>query len=141
MVEVFKYELSHWYPHMKPRDIEIWERFIKAYPDAYIDCQYDFHVGDAPAFDTAVEGIDNANQHMLYQLKIDVVGRKSSGLDIIEVKPDAGPSSIGQVQGYRALYVRDERPAVNVGTVIITDNEKPNMRYLCSAQGVTLYIV
>lgn len=141
MLEVFKYELTHKYPHMKPRDIEIWERFIVAYPDAYIDCQYDFHVGDSPSFDTTVEGIDNANQHMLYQLKIDVIGRKSNGLDIIEVKPDAGPSSIGQVQGYRTLYVRDERPTQNVNVVIITNVEKPNMRYLCSQHGVTLYVV
>lgn len=141
MVELFKYELSHWYPHMKPRDIEIWERFIQAYPDAYTQCQYDFHVGDAPEFDTAVEGIDNANQHMLYQLKIDVVGYKSSGIDIIEVKPDAGPSSIGQVQGYRTLYVRDEKPTQNVGVVIVSNVEKPNMRYLCAQAGVSLFIV
>lgn len=138
---MFKYGRSPFYPHMKPRDIEIWERFIDAYPDAYIECQYDFHVGDAPAFDTTVEGIADANQHMLYQLKIDVVGYKSNSRDIIEVKPDASPASIGQLIGYRTLYVRDEKPSQNVGTVLITNVERPNMRYLCAQNGVTLYVV
>ena len=49
MVELFKYGKGYWYPHMKPRDIEIWERFMLAYPDAYEQCQYDFAVGDIPA--------------------------------------------------------------------------------------------
>ena len=141
MREIFKYEKSNWYPHMKPRDVEIWERFISQYPDKYKQVQYDFHVGDKPDFDTTMDDGTDANQHMLYQLKIDVVAFEGNNIEIIEVKPDASPSTIGQVQGYRTLYIRDEKPKNNVSLAIVTNVERPNMRYLCQQAGVKLYIV
>lgn len=141
MIESFKFEKGYWYPHMKPRDIAIWERFIAANPEAYDTCQYDFHVGDSPTFDTTMDDGSNKNQHMLYQLKIDAIGNKGGKLDIIEVKPAAGPSTIGQVQGYRHLYIRDEKASGNIGIVIVTDEEKLNMRFLCEAAGVKLIVV
>lgn len=141
MREVFEYEIRDWYPHMKPRDKEIWDRFIAKHPDAYLECQYDFHVGDPPPFNTLMDDDEDLNQDALYRLKIDVIGHKPDQVDIIEVKPDAGPSTIGQVKGYKALFVRDEQPGGKVGMVIVTDKERPNMAYLCKVEGVRLVIV
>ncbi len=141
MREVFKYEKGYWYPHMKPRDVEIWERFIAKFPDAYKSCRYDFAVGDTPPFSTDMDHGNGANMDELYKLKIDVVAQDDIGLDIIEIKPSAGASTIGQVKGYKALFIRDENPSENVGMCIITDEEKPNMRYLCELEGVKLYVV
>ena len=141
MLDFFKYEQGIWYPHMKPRDIEIWERFIEKYPEAYANCQYDFHVGDAPEWLKGETAKDTKNQHMLYQLKIDVLGYKDSHIDLIEVKPNAGPASIGQVLGYKMLYERDEKPLLPVFPVIVTNELKLNMDFLCNEQGVKLYVV
>jgi len=141
MIDLFKYELRTNYPHMKPRDVAIYERFVIKYPELYKEVQYDFHVGDKPEFDTSIEGIADAKQYMLYQLKIDVLGHTDNRIDILEIKPSAGPATIGQVQGYKALYLRDEKPNKNVGMVIVTNEEKLNMRFLCQQAGVTLYIV
>lgn len=141
MLELFKYELRPKYPHMKPYDVAIWERFILKYPDLYKEVQYDYHVGDPPEFSKELGDVTEDNQHMLYQLKIDVLGHNPGKIDIIEVKPNAAPASIGQVQSYRTLFVRDEKPAGTIGTVIVTDNERLNMRYLCQQAGVTLYVV
>ena len=141
MRELFKYGPQNWYPHMKPRDIEIWERFIKAYPDAFENVQYDFHVGDPPPFNTLMDDDTDRNQDQLYRLKIDVIGHAPGRIDIIEVKPDAGPSTIGQINGYKMLYVRDEEPKENIGQIIITDKERPNMAYLCEKGGIQLFVV
>lgn len=126
---------------MNFRDKEIWERFIDKYPDAYKEAQYDFHIGDGPKFNTLLDDETDTNQDMLYRLRIDVVGFSGNSIDIIEIKPDAGPSTIGQVIGYRKLYNRDEEPKVPVNTVIVTDKEKPNMAWLCKDSGVRLIIV
>lgn len=141
MLDVFKYEKGNWYPHMKPRDVEIWERFIDKYPEMYSLCQYDFTVGDPPAFNTKWDDGTDKNQAELYRLKIDVLAHTPDRIDVIEVKPDANASTIGQVKGYRTLYIRDEKPTKKVGMVIVTNNEKLNMRYLCEAEGVKLFIV
>lgn len=141
MREIFKYEKGKWYPHMKPRDIAIWERFIDKYPNEYQNCQYDFHVGDPPPFNTLTDDEQDWNQDALYRLKIDVVGFTKDYIDIVEVKPDAGPSTIGQVKSYRTLYIRDEEPQIPINMVIITDKERPNMAFLCKQEGVKLVIV
>lgn len=141
MRDMFKYELRAKYPHMKPRDIGIWERFVVKYPNAYQAVQYDFHVGDPPSFNPLYDDGTDKNQDALYRLKIDVVGFAGNDIDIIELKPSAGPSTIGQVKGYKTLYERDEAPKEPVNVVILTDVENPNMAYLCKSEGVKLIIV
>lgn len=140
-VDFFKYEKGYWYPHMKPRDIEIWERFIAKYPDAYEKCQYDFAVGDVPPFIASASSREGQAMGELYKLKIDVLGYKGDTIDLIEVKPDAGASSIGQVLGYVELYKRDVKPTQAIRPVIVTSSLRTNMEFLTAQQGVKLFIV
>lgn len=141
MRDIFPYAKLRKYPHMKPLDVAIWERFIEKYPDMYTEVQYDFNVGDPPPFNTLNHDGEDLNQDMLYRLKIDVVGRNADGIDIIEIKPNANASTIGQVQGYKALYKRDEEPKEPVRMVIITDRKNPNFEFLCEHTGVVYYEV
>lgn len=141
MRDIFKYEKRHHYPHMKPRDIEIWERFLVAYPKEYQAVQYDFHVGDPPGFNPLYDDGTDKNQDALYRLKIDVIGHRGNALDIVELKPDAGPSAIGQVTAYKTLYLRDEAPKLPVNVVIVTNVLRPNMADLCISAGITLIVV
>jgi hypothetical protein len=141
MIDVFKYEKRYKYAHMKPADIAIWERFIEAYPQAYDTVQYDFNVGDPPPFNPLLDDGTDLNQDALYRLKIDVVGHNTNRLDIIELKPNAGPSTIGQIKGYKTLFLRDEKPTKAVSMVIITNVLRPNMQYLCESEGVKIVVV
>lgn len=126
---------------MKPADVAIWERFIAKYPSAYEYCQYDFNVGDPPPFNPMNDDGEDLNQDTLYRLKIDVVARKGKEIDLIELKPKAGPSSIGQIRGYRHLYIRDELPTEKINMVIITDQLMPNMEYIAKTEGVQIVII
>ena len=141
MRDIFKYEKRYKYPHMKPFDREIWERFIEKFPDAYDTCQYDFNVGDAPPFNPMGDNDEDLNQDALYRLKIDVIGHKNGKIDIIELKPKAGPSTIGQVKGYQHLYMRDEESKITPGLIIITDQLMPNMDFLAKQEGVKIIVV
>jgi len=140
-VEIFKYGKRFGYPHMKPRDIAIWERFIDKYPELYSQCQYDFAIGDIPQFMEQTSSPQGQAMRELYKLKIDVLGYKDDTIDLIEVKPEAGPSTIGQLLGYVSLYERDEKPSKPVRPIIITDMLRPNMEFLTQQQGVTLFVV
>ncbi len=139
--DFFTYEKRYWYPHMKPRDIEIWERFIAKYPDAYEKCQYDFAIGDIPPFMEQTSSPQGQAMRELYKLKIDVLGYKGDTIDLIEVKPDAGASSIGQLLGYVSLYKRDVNPTATIRPVIVTSSLRTNMDFLTQQQGVTLFVV
>lgn len=141
MIEIFKYEKRYKYPHMSRLDTEIWNRFLNKYPLAYDTCQYDFHVGDTAPFNTLMDDGEDQNQDKLYRFRIDVVGKKGDNIDIIEIKPNARLTALGEVENYKILYERDEEISSKVNMVIITDKEMPNMDYLCKAKGIKLIVV
>ena len=141
MVDFFAYKKGYWYPHMKPRDVEIWERFIDKFPDAYEKCQYDFGVGDIPAFIANASSIEGQKMAELYKLKIDVLAYKGDTIDLIEVKPRASAAVLGQVTSYVHLYERDEKPTLKVRPVILTDELLPNMELLSKVNGVEIIVV
>lgn len=136
----YKYGMRSWYPHMAPADREIWERFIDKYPDAYECVQYDFWVGSPPPFNPIVNEETEGSADGLYRRKIDVVGHKAGRIDIIELKPNAGLSAIGQVKGYVRLYIRDEIPKVRPEPVIITDRVAQDVLEVATAEGVRIDI-
>lgn len=141
MRDIFKFEKRTDYPHMSVADTEIWNRFIDQYSNIFSSVQYDFHVGDAPPFNTLMDDDTDLNQDMLYRKRIDVIGFDKDRINIIEVKPRATPSTIGQVLSYKMLYDRDEEPTQDTAAVIITDVETPSMAWLCKRQGVYLIVV
>lgn len=141
MTETFSYEKRYWYPHMKPLDQAIWERFISQFPDVYDHVQYDVPVGEVPEHATLPVSDLGGTAEMLYKRKIDVVGFKGDQIDIIELKPSAGLSAIGQVNGYRALYIRDYSPSVVPKAIIITDSVDPDAGHVAHLQGVQIVVV
>lgn len=141
MPETFPFEKRYWYPHMMPYDVAIWERFIEKYPDAYDFVSYDVKVGSGPAHDTVVNPETGGDSINLYKRKIDVVGYKGERIDIIELKPRAGSSALGQVAGYGVLYKKDYTPPTEPNLVVITDQLGTDMDTLSSSMGVKLIVV
>ena len=125
---------------MKPGDISIWERFIRANPTAYDFVYYDFWVGSPPPFNPIVNDETEGSADGLYRRKIDVVAHRGSSIDIIELKPRAGMSAIGQVKGYVSLYVRDERPLTMPRAIIITDQLSDDVRHVSVEQRVIIIV-
>jgi hypothetical protein len=138
MTENYKYEKRYKYPHLKPNDIAIWERFIDSNPTAFDTVQYDFNVGDPPPFNPLMQDGEDLNQDALYRFKIDVIGHKKDSITLIELKKDAGASSIGQIKSYKTLYIRDEQPKKPINMWIITNIIRQNMVYLCKQENVKL---
>lgn len=117
----FPPELLRKYPHMFPNDIIIWERFLLKHANEFTGFDYDIKVGSVPKFPDGLDtGIYKAGE-ILWKKRIDAVGHKADELIIIEVKPNAGPSAIGQVLGYVQLYRDEIKPAQKVSGMIVTD--------------------
>lgn len=129
------------YPHMRPQDVAIWERFIEKYPDAYDTCEYDVAVGEGPDFSPIVNHATGGSDHKLYQKKIDVIGHKGTHLDIIEVKPNAGLGAFGQVLSYEILYLEHIDANAATDCVILTDRLAPDMAHLADQHQVRIVVV
>ena len=117
------------YPHMKPADVEIWERFVDARRDVFDRVDYDFHVGDGADFLPTNNDTPDGRENRLYQRKIDVVGYKGNAVTLIEVKPIADMATLGQILTYRDLFVQlqdaNQDPTMMVVTGKIVNEMKP----------------
>ncbi len=127
------------YPHLEPLDTAIWNAWLDTTPwppDALV--AYDVHVGTVA---TVPEGTPENYRRMvehLSTLRIDVVMLRPGQTLVIEIKPSASLSAIGQALGYchlfHAKFPHWERPV----PTILTDLPKPDTPALCAALQVKL---
>jgi len=92
---------------MMQDEVEIWERFIKNNPGFFITCDYDFRVGDGVALDEDWEDNIKRMATMISQKRIDVLGWVGESPTIVELKRRVGLNTLGQILGYKTLFIKD----------------------------------
>ncbi len=136
-----KYKKFSFYPNVRAAETLIWDRFIDKFPDAYDSVDYNVKVGEGADIPEGTQPNIAGGFKQLTQHKIDVVGHKDGKVEIIELKPYAGATAVGQVIGYRDLYVHHIDPTAKPSLAIITDTERPDTKLICQKQGIKLIIV
>ena len=136
-----KYEKLTWYPHLSPVEAAIWDRFIDSHPTEYGFVEYDVKIGPIPDFVADHEDAAMQKQAPLYQYKIDVIGHNTGVLDIIELKQRADFKTIGQVEGYCDLYIKEFSPTTKPRCVIIAEIVAPALVAHAASKGIQLYLV
>ena len=136
----FKYEKLAKYPHLRPEETKIWERFIKNNPNFFDEVMYDVRVGEGREYpESEMPQVKEAMEY-LSKKRIDVVGFISDEIYVIEIKPKANLSAVGQALGLAELF-REVTPLwKRVIPTIITDQILPDMEALCSKMGVRLLL-
>lgn len=129
------------YPHLSQAETLIWNRFIQSYPDFCDRADYDIIVGEGPGPQKDLKEEWQRNAEYLGSYKIDAVGFKNATRYVFEVKRRAGPSALGQVIAYMALYQELVGPEVEVEPVLITDVERPDIRKLCAEHDIDYYVI
>jgi hypothetical protein len=126
---------------MLPADVAVWERFLKLYPHMFDSFDYDVHVGGD--VERKEEWSDETFKmwSAISSKRIDVVGYKEGEVWIIEVKPEAGLTALGQLVGYKQLYIRDFKPVVKVECALVCFNMAPEERELLETQGFHYFVV
>lgn len=129
------------YPHMFPEDIAIWERFLEDFASTYKGFDYDVKVGTGIPPHRYITPNYNHMTDILSKYRIDAVGYKDSLIEIIEVKPMASTTAIGQVVTYLELYKRDFNPSLPVKGVIVTDWYIEDIDDLTNRLGIDYYVL
>ena len=139
-MEKVPYEKLLRYPHLRAEESKIWDRFIEKNPQFFKEVIYDARVGEGRDYSDYPEDKIREDLEHLSKKRIDVVGFQKDDILVIEVKPRASLSAIGQAIGLADLY-RAEAPAdKRVMPAIITDETLPDMPELCRRMGVKLFL-
>jgi len=129
------------YPHMLPVEAEIWDKFLKIRQPPFESLEYDVHVGDVPPIPETLPEYLRGMFQSVYSKRIDVVAHDPDVIYVIEVKPRAGLSALGQCLAYKYLYERDFKPDKPVQMRIVCEREEPNIREIAEQQGVYIWKV
>lgn len=129
------------YQHMSYRDMAVWERFLDQYAGQVDAVAYDVALGGIEADPN--DGTPAMRQAWRYStaIKVDAVAIDGNLAVVIEVKPRAGPSAIGQALCGATLFELDNPAGYEVQPAVVTDAASPDVRYLCERLGVELYEV
>lgn len=151
------------FPGMAPREILIWRAWLALHQKDYIGFHYNVRIGngsdpgETPPEEyinlmTGVYKLDRAtavSQWPTYreqyirntQKRIDAVGTKQTGQEIIEVKDRATASSMSQLLTYKALWPITF-PSVPVpALVLVTNRVSADMPLVLQASGIRLDLV
>jgi len=129
------------YPHMKPREVEIWKKYLRAYGERFEYYDYDLHVGEGCG---PVPGLSEKYQDMakrLSQKRIDVVGYIGDRVYIIELKPVADMEAIGQLKVYKTLYEDKYGSGSAKGLIIVAEKADQDIRRSAKEQDIEIMLV
>lgn len=106
---------------MMPLDREIWQRFLLRYEDDFDEFDYDVLCGPKLRLEREDLPWLGDMTERLMSLRIDVLGYKEDECWLIEVKPNAGLSALGQLMAYRFYLLEEKYENRELKAVIVTD--------------------
>jgi len=128
-------------PHMLRQDVPVWYRFLENWGSGFLNLYYDCLLGGP--YLTQEEKKDPLKWMWRVNLakRADAIAELENEVWIIEVAPDPGLRVIGQLQTYRALWLRD--PKINKLETMILVSEVPNEDLFDAASmlGISIYIL
>lgn len=129
------------YPHMRPADVVIWERFLEQHPDRFLRVFYDFRVGPGEHHNEPCPECLRTGWYDLTRWQIDVLAEDQTRIYVIEVKPAANAKALGQALGYAMLFRNEKRPPKPIVPVILTDHIIPATKKCAELCGVEIWVV
>ena len=129
------------YPHMLPADVILWERFLSRHKEEFDRFEYDVHIGKVkPIYPTSPVNLMKLAE-AVSRKRIDVVAWRGEIAFIIEVKPYAGLSALGQLLGYEILYKREYPGAYTLRLGVVTDRLDEDMEVLFDHYNIHIWVV
>jgi len=128
-------------PHMLKVDVPIWYRFLEKYGSPFLNLYYDCLLG-GPFLD--VEELKDPYKRdwrILNSKRADAIAELEHEVWIIEVAREPGLRAIGQVQVYRALWLRDPKIMKIERPVLVADTINKDLLDAAGMYGVLTFIV
>lgn len=134
-------QLTGNYPHMSRRDAPLWERFLELQGAEFTGFSYDVAFGGSPVTIPEDDPELAKGWHYLTAVKVDAVGYKKDETWMIEVKPSASLSAVGQALGAVVLGQRETFSGKPLVPVILTDNLSVNLQIVAQQLAIQLVVI
>ncbi len=125
------------YPHFMAGDSGVWTRYLKSPVAPISEVWYDVHVGKGIA---PVDPADEMGAKIgagLGKKRIDVVAKVRGGFWVIELKPFANMSALGQIIAYTKMFIDEFEVDGQVVPVIIADMFDQDVIEIMISMGIT----
>lgn len=128
-------------PHMLPPDVPVWYRFLEKWGFQFINLYYDCLLGGP--YLTAAEKKDPLKRMWRINLakRADAIAELENEVWIIEVSADPNLKCIGQVQTYRALWLRDPKIHKIERCILVGETIEPDILDAAGIYGLLVFIV
>lgn len=134
----FSVEFAGTPPQISTDDLLLWETFRRLFRSDYLRFYFDVSVGTGEDSPPNVSGKVAAAWRRLTRFRIDVVGEKSTGWDIIELRPNAGPGAIGALATYTSLWFEGPPDGRPIQAVLISDRCASDIKRVAGLHGIEL---
>ncbi len=129
------------YPHMKPGEAAIWERFSQRLPWPAESIRYDIRLGKGVPLPIDTEAWVSRMVWALSTKRLDVLVETRREVVLVEVKERAAMSAVGQLLGYLVLF-RDQFPTKKVVRLVcVCERIAPDMGPVFREYGIEVYVV
>jgi hypothetical protein len=127
--------------HMSPAEKAIWLRFLQMGGTQFAPFSYDVRVGDGLQMPAGSTSYDIKAAAALTTKRIDVLYFIRTTAVIVEVKVRAGLGALGQLVGYRDLFLKGGTNGTDARMLLITDSLQPDVAQVLEQNGVAWQIV
>lgn len=132
---------NRFYPHLLPWDIPLWEEFLDLHGQDYERFEYDIRVGRGRPAPRSLPANIRKMALDLSMRRIDAVGHKRAGIDIIEVTRVADLKAIGQLMAYPRLYRATYEPSLPVRPVLVLEHFHTDMLPVIQELNLVYYLL
>lgn len=128
-------------PHMLESDIPVWYRFLEKWGSPFLNLYYDCLLGGP--FLSPEEKKDSLKWMWRVNLakRADAICELLDEVWIVEVAADPGLRFLGQLQVYRALWLRDPPIAKLERLVLVSETMDPDIMDASGMYSISIFIV
>ena len=128
-------------PHMLKTDIPVWYRFLERYGSPFITLYYDCLLGGP--FLTEQEKKDPLKRdwQILLSKRADAICELTDQVWIVEVAQELGLRSLGQLQTYHILWLRNPKIPKLEKLILVGETIDPDFTDAATSYGVQVILV
>jgi len=131
--------MSH-YPHMLHEDVAVWSKFLEKMQAVIKAVWYDVHVGKPVPVQVDGSTIQKKVAAGVTRKRIDVVCAVGPEFWVIEVKPNANMTALGQAFSYTRLFSMEYDTYRPVKAVVVCDSFDADMAVPFEELGVMVFV-
>ena len=128
-------------PHMLKVDVPIWYRFLEKYGSPFLKLYYDCLLGGPFMTPEELKDPYKRDWRILNSKRADAMAELENEVWIIEVAREPGLRALGQVQVYRALWLRDPKIMKIERPILVADTINKDLLDAAGMYGVLTFIV